>query len=171
MKISKVIEALTKILKKYGDIEVVGYDYSSANINLEDSAITEIQALFDENGGDYAEIGFLPKGREKKEKDELRTRYHALYWLHKKLDNGDWDVTPAVEFVARNYDSVEELKAKTIQSIQDTLFSRNEPDSDFLVDVTIAIDRVSNGEYFDSDAFEIQFQDGKVTIKEESGCE
>ena len=67
MTVSELIDNLKKIKEEYGDIEVVGYDYSAYNMALIDSDVTGVEVFFsDEEGKDYAEIGFLPRGIARK---------------------------------------------------------------------------------------------------------
>lgn len=68
MKLLKLIERLNGIKDKYGDIDVVCYDYSDSNILLKDGIIDDddINVLFnDKTSSDYVEIGFGWKGEKR----------------------------------------------------------------------------------------------------------
>lgn len=60
MYIKELINRLEKIESEYGNIKVIGYDYSVFNKEQLDGEITDIQVFFDDGNTneDYAEIGF-----------------------------------------------------------------------------------------------------------------
>lgn len=60
MYIQDIINKLEKIKSEYGNIKVVGYDYSISNKEQLDGKITDIQVFFDDGNTneDYVEIGF-----------------------------------------------------------------------------------------------------------------
>ena len=60
MYIREFINKLEKIEAEYGNIEVIGYDYSVFNKEQLDGKITDVQVFFDDGNTnkDYVEIGF-----------------------------------------------------------------------------------------------------------------
>ena len=60
MYLEEVMDLLNDVKKAYGNIKVVGYDYSAFNGQLLDGIITNITVLFDDKTSqDYVEIGFM----------------------------------------------------------------------------------------------------------------
>lgn len=60
MYLEEMMDLLNDVKKAYGNIKVLGYDYSAFNGQLLDGKITNITVLFDDKTSqDYVEIGFM----------------------------------------------------------------------------------------------------------------